>query len=53
MPTRPVLARRDLLKLCGAGAAALAAPSVALAQAPAGAVRSPFACGTRRTSTRI
>src|SRR5215470_10770776 len=35
MLTHPVLARRDLLKLCGAGAAAaLAAPSVALAQAP-------------------
>src|SRR5215468_859421 len=35
MPTHPVLARRDLLKLCGASAAvALAAPSVALAQVP-------------------
>jgi peptide/nickel transport system substrate-binding protein len=34
MPIRPVLARRDLLKLCGAGAAAAMAPSVALAQAP-------------------
>src|SRR5499427_7319360 len=35
MPTHPVLARRDLLKLCGAGAAAaLAAPSVAVAQSP-------------------
>ena len=35
MPTGPVLSRRDLLKLGSAGAAAaLAAPSVALAQAP-------------------
>src|SRR5262247_1629353 len=35
MPTHSVLARRELLKLCGAGAAAaLAAPSVSLAQAP-------------------
>src|SRR5215467_15186045 len=35
MLTHPVLACRDLLKLCGAGAAAgLAAPSVALAQPP-------------------
>ena len=34
MPTGPALVRRDLLKLCGAGAAVMTAPSVALAQAP-------------------
>jgi peptide/nickel transport system substrate-binding protein len=34
MPTGPALVRRDLLKLCGAGAAVMAAPSVALAQPP-------------------
>src|SRR5262244_627596 len=35
MPSRPVLARRDLLKLCVAGATvAMAAPSTAVAQTP-------------------